>query len=204
CPACRVHFRADPPDPEVPPAPPSPLVRVPERPAVVAPSPEEPEEIVRKPVLAPRRRRTAPPSSPDFSGPDFPRKSRSGAALLVGGTAVVLVLLGVLVFLSERKNPRLPVPVHPVENEHERRQAILEAFRNQEPLEADAITREIKPLFDEFGRAMRARDREGMVACFDLERLLDDPSLQEVVRGEWARDRARFLRGMREGMGQSL
>src|SRR5207249_1375122 len=81
---------------------------------------------------------------------------------------------------------------------------LIEAFKNQKPLDAEEIAQELQPVFKDLGEAFRARDRLRMVAQFDLDRLFDELLALEVLPPHVVRDRRSFARGMREGMGPAL
>src|SRR5262249_59740227 len=120
------------------------------------------------PPEGPGRKDPRPLGLPDFSRGRPPRRSR-GVVWVVG--AVVLVVgLGVFGLVSWIRVHNRPVtPARVPENREEIRQEMREAFVLN-PLEAGQRVKELKPLFEDLGRALDRGDADGVAAHFDAER----------------------------------
>jgi LSD1 subclass zinc finger protein len=183
CPACQATFVAEAPQPV----------------AVVVPIPDdEPIEDRddsqrRKDVLRTRRR-----SRDKLSAPAGKGRFLIGLVGLVAGGVVAVVLL-VLQAIPPPPNRAIVW-----EDPMQRRQELVDAFREQNPPPADGASREFKPLFDELGAACKARDHERVLDLLDFERMLDELAALEVLPREIHRQRNRLARELRNGLGKGM
>jgi predicted Zn-dependent protease len=155
----------------------------------------------------------APPSTMPPVGrrrqpfPSAPKKKKTGFVVsfgLIGFVVVVAIIVSQLARIGERPWRPKQQPLAFVEDNEERRQEVLEAFRKQKPLAADEIAAELKPLFDGLGRALKRGDGQACVDWFDTERMVDELLALEVVPAHMARRRGELNRGLRTGMSNAL
>ena len=194
CPSCQTSFVADASRSPVPMAFPV------DTGAVREGNPSTPAEVDSPaPTMSPGGRRQPFPAGP--------KKKKSGLLVgfgLIGFVVLVVIIVSQSVKFGERGwRPRNP-PVAFVEDKDERRQEVLEAFRKQKPLDADEIAAELKPLFEGLGQALRRRDGQACVDCFDTWRMVDELVALEVLPAHVARRRGDLNRGVREGMSKAM
>lgn len=135
---------------------------------------------------------------------------RSAAGKSLGrkilGVAVALALLGgvfawiIAMIGAPGGRPRV---VRVVEDDQERRQEVIEAFRGQKPLDVDEVTAELKPLFTALGEAYSAKDVRRIIGHFDLERMFDELAALEMLPANIRGDRRGFLKGVEKGMNRA-
>jgi hypothetical protein len=186
CPACKAQFQAP-----LPAAFPDLELGSPSQgsaAAVEEPAPAiQASRIAREPV--PRKRawmedNDAPiPKRPSFSLRHLssapPRKAWWLLGVVFGLAAAVLA--GWAFFSRERAPDLGPKAALDKEFDEERRKEIMEAFRHQKPLAGDEIARELKPLFDSLGDALKRRDGVNVAAQFNVERMVDELEAQELL-----------------------
>lgn len=121
-----------------------------------------------------------------------------------GIAVVTLVLCGLIAWVGWRVGPRVNPPVaRVVEDDQERRQEVMEAFRGQPPLDADSIAVELKPIFANLGEAYTNKDVKRIIGHFDLERMFDELAANELMPANLRGDRRGFLKGIEMGMGRA-
>jgi uncharacterized protein HemY len=166
CPSCLTRFTADFSKPvevlDVIPVEPR------ERPESIRPTPPRPlpppPPRDRDDDPVPRWRRPAPLPQRN------PRRwSLPKWLLVLGGLAVIVVGIGVVVGLLRTEKP-LP----PRETPEQRREDLRVAFGGAAPPNAGADGRELDPLFDAIARAHRRRDQAAMANEIDGERFADE------------------------------
>ncbi|MCI0682397.1 MAG: hypothetical protein L0Y71_09850 [Gemmataceae bacterium] len=120
----------------------------------------------------------------------------------IRGVVVAVAVLGGIVawILSTLGPPWRPRVVRVAEDDRERRQEVIEAFRGQKPLDADAMAAELKPVFVSLGQAYTAKDVRRIVGHFDLERMFDELAAIEMVPANIRGNRRSSLKGMEIGM----
>jgi tetratricopeptide (TPR) repeat protein len=137
-----------------------------------------------------------------------PARTPCLVAALVAGAVLLMLGVGVVTLLVAVRAPRtapMSFAVRIEEDEGERREQLREAFKDRKPLAADEITREVRPLFDALGAALRGQDADRIAAQFDAERMVNEVAAAGGgLPVRTARERRQFSTGLRQGIGKSL
>ncbi len=198
CPVCRTTFQAGAvPAAEVPIAIPVPPLKarveeIPMRPEWDAPSPPAPS--------------ANPWAELNQSEPNK-KKTPTGlhrpeVKLLIG--IVLFTCAGVVCSGWRPWAERPPVVVFTPENPDIRRDELIQALANPQPLAPDQLADELKPLLQGMGEAFRARDRNRIVTHFDGSRMLDELLAQGIFPPGFVRDRPTVLRALNDSLGRAL
>ncbi len=131
--------------------------------------------------------------------------------LLLGGAAAIVVFIGLLAtawklsdnFLASYKRQNAPQRGARPEDP-KRRADVVAALRDEKPLTDQELAEELRPLFDNLGKALRERNRAGIGAHFDANRMFDELLAQKVLPQAGPGTREAFARGVTVGLTASL
>jgi len=133
--------------------------------------------------------------------PYRPQKTKYLVPFFIVGGLLVLTAVGItFAVVREKQRARKLASEDPIE----RVQELKDAFRNTAPLDPGTIAPEVDPLFAELGAAFAAADRNRLMNCFDVDRMIEEfgdlgPG---IPRNAFAkRD---FASGVRTGLSNAL
>jgi hypothetical protein len=207
CPGCRTAFLAGAqlpieqarPAPGAVPRPPAPVA-----PTEPEPVPEPPDAIDDEPPSSRRREGRVVRARRAPAGRQ--RSRLSGLAVVAVVLAVTALGLTAIVLIAGRRTPapaRRPVAAVR-EDGARRRQEIAQALRDLRPVDEQGLARELRPVLDDLGAALRAGDAVRIGSHFDVERMFDEVEalglLPDAVRGH----RAQAMAGMRQNVGPAM
>src|SRR5262249_9038025 len=84
------------------------------------------------------------------------------------------------------------------------REEVIEAFRDRKPLDENEIAGEIKPVFDNLGKAFLDADENRLQGLLDAERMAEGEFALNVLPELRRLDRAQLVQGLRIGIARSV
>jgi tetratricopeptide (TPR) repeat protein len=117
---------------------------------------------------------------------------------------MIVGTIALLTFAGHLWRPGQARPARAPEDEAERLRDVREAFADRKPLVPENVARELQPLFEGLGAALRAGDAERISAYFDHERMVEEWTALAAMALPTPKARREAVDGVRAVLGAIL